>query len=84
MQFYMETSIALQFEEFKRGFSQICSGDSFSFFRPEELQILIQGADVIDIGLLKEITTYQGFTADDQMIKYTVFLILQRLLGMCV
>lgn len=68
VEFHLSACISAQFLNFKKGFKDVCSGKSLSLFVPEELRIVIQGADTIDLDLLKEISSYQGFSSSDPII----------------
>ncbi|XP_026166477.1 probable E3 ubiquitin-protein ligase HERC3 isoform X2 [Mastacembelus armatus] len=53
------TSVESVFQEFKRGFFQVCEQDLVKLFRPEELQGVMVGKDVYDWAKLKQNTGYE-------------------------
>ncbi|XP_036962839.1 probable E3 ubiquitin-protein ligase HERC3 isoform X2 [Acanthopagrus latus] len=54
------TSVEGVFEEFKRGFFQVCDRDLVKLFRPKELQEVLVGKDLLDWAKLKQNTVYEG------------------------
>ncbi|OLL24990.1 putative E3 ubiquitin-protein ligase mug30 [Neolecta irregularis DAH-3] len=59
--FLLDTSIAKQFEPFKRGFYHVCGGNALSLFRPEEIQALVIGSpDPLNVLDLCAVATYDG------------------------
>ncbi|XP_028441208.1 probable E3 ubiquitin-protein ligase HERC3 isoform X1 [Perca flavescens] len=59
------TSVESVFQEFKRGFFQVCDRDFVKLFRPEELQRVLVGQDVYDWAKLKQNTVWElrvGYT----------------------
>ena len=44
--YMMTSSVARQFDAFKRGFEKVCGGAALELFRPEELELLICGSRV--------------------------------------
>ncbi|TNN55021.1 putative E3 ubiquitin-protein ligase HERC6 [Liparis tanakae] len=54
------TSVKGVFQEFKRGFFQVCDQDLVKLFRPKELQKVLVGADLHDWAKLKQNTVYEG------------------------
>lgn len=66
VKFYLETSIATTFAEYKKGFHSVVGGNALSLFRPEELEALVKGSsEPLDIGTLKTVTRYQNFSSQD-------------------
>lgn len=56
----LDSSVARQFEPFKRGFYQVCSGSAFDLFRPEEVELLIRGSDEpLDVTTLRGVAEYE-------------------------
>ncbi|XP_044049752.1 probable E3 ubiquitin-protein ligase HERC4 [Siniperca chuatsi] len=53
------TSVEGVFQEFERGFFQVCDRDLVKLFRPEELQGVLVGQDVYDWAKLKQNTVYE-------------------------
>ncbi|XP_054475896.1 probable E3 ubiquitin-protein ligase HERC4 isoform X2 [Anoplopoma fimbria] len=54
------TSVEGVFQEFKRGFFQVCDQDLVKLFRPKELQEVLVGKDFHDWAKLKQNTGYEG------------------------
>ncbi|XP_075962649.1 putative E3 ubiquitin-protein ligase HERC4 isoform X1 [Anarhichas minor] len=54
------TSVEGVFQEFKRGFFQVCDQDLVKLFRPKELQEVLLGKDFHDWAKLKQNTGYRG------------------------
>ncbi|KAM6926748.1 putative E3 ubiquitin-protein ligase HERC4 [Lycodopsis pacificus] len=54
------TSVEGVFQEFKRGFFQVCDQDFVKLFRPKELQEVLVGKDFHDWAKLKQNTDYEG------------------------
>jgi E3 ubiquitin-protein ligase HECTD2 len=62
VQHLLETSVARQFDPFKRGFYTVCGGNALSLFRPEEIELLIRGSDeALDVDTLRGAATYQNW-----------------------
>ena len=58
----LETSVARQYEPFKRGFFTVCGGNALSLFRPEEIELLVRGSDEpLDVGTLRTVAIYDGW-----------------------
>lgn len=53
------TSVERVFQEFKRGFFQVCDRDLVKLFRPKELQGVLVGKDFHDWAMLKEVHSKQ-------------------------
>ncbi|KAM8750883.1 putative E3 ubiquitin-protein ligase HERC3 isoform 2-T2 [Acanthopagrus schlegelii] len=55
------TSVESVFQEFERGFFQVCDRNLVTqLFQPEELQVVLVGKDVYDWAKLKQNTLYEG------------------------
>ncbi|KAE8295842.1 E3 ISG15--protein ligase HERC5 [Larimichthys crocea] len=54
------TSVRSVFQEFKRGFFQLCDRDLVKLFHPNELQDVLVGKDYNDWAKLKQNTSYEG------------------------
>ncbi|KAE8295841.1 putative E3 ubiquitin-protein ligase HERC4 [Larimichthys crocea] len=54
------TSVGGVFQEFKRGFFQLCDRDLVKLFHPNELQEVLVGKDYNDWAKLKQNTSYEG------------------------
>ncbi|XP_069571291.1 probable E3 ubiquitin-protein ligase HERC3 isoform X1 [Brachyistius frenatus] len=55
------TSVESLYQEFERGFFQVCNRDLLRLFRPEELQGVLVGQDVYDWANLKKNTVYEAY-----------------------
>ena len=61
----LDTSVARQYEPFKRGFFTVCGGNALSLFRPEEIELLIRGSDEpLDVATLRAVAIYDGWGKD--------------------
>jgi hypothetical protein len=65
-----DKSIRPQFEAFARGFYTCLDRTALSIFTPEALQSFIEGVQEIDIDSLQASTAYDGYAADDEIIKW--------------
>ncbi|KAM9365376.1 E3 ISG15--protein ligase HERC5-like [Pholidichthys leucotaenia] len=54
------TSVDTMFQEFRRGFFQVCERDLVRLFRPQELQEVLVGKDIHDWETMKKNTVYEG------------------------
>jgi E3 ubiquitin-protein ligase HECTD2 len=62
--YLLDTAVARQFEPFKRGFYNVCSGNAFSLFRPEEVELLIRGSDEqLDVATLRGVAEYENWSS---------------------
>src|SRR5690606_20249893 len=60
--YLLDTSVAKQFEPFKRGFYTVCGGNALSLFRPDEIELLVRGSDEpLDIMALRAVAIYEGW-----------------------
>ncbi|KAK1020547.1 putative E3 ubiquitin-protein ligase, partial [Friedmanniomyces endolithicus] len=58
----LDTSVARQFEPFKRGFFTVCAGNALSLFRAEETELLIRGSDErLDVDSLRAVAVYENW-----------------------
>lgn len=63
LHYLLETSVARQFEPFKRGFFTVCGGNALSLFRPEEIELLVRGSDEpLDVTSLRAVATYDNWS----------------------
>lgn len=65
-----DKSIRPQYEAFSRGFYTCLDRTALSIFTAEALQSFIEGVQEIDMDGLQASTAYDGYTADDQVIKW--------------
>ena len=62
IKYLLDTSVARQYEPFKRGFFTVCGGNALSLFRPEEIELLIRGSDEpLDVATLRSVAIYDGW-----------------------
>ena len=62
IRYLLDTSVARQYEPFKRGFFTVCGGNALSLFRPEEIELLIRGSDEpLDVATLRAVAIYDGW-----------------------
>jgi hypothetical protein len=61
-------SIAKQFDAFCRGFRKVCDTEPFSFFRADELELLICGSPKLDFHELEKACKYEGYDADHRIV----------------
>ena len=63
VRYLLDTSIARQYEPFKRGFFTVCGGNALSLFRPEEIELLVRGSDEsLDVATLRTVAIYDGWS----------------------
>lgn len=61
--YLLDTTVARQFEPFKRGFFTVCGGNALSLFRPEEIELLVRGSDEpLDVSSLRAVATYDNWS----------------------
>ena len=62
IKYLLDTSIARQYEPFKRGFFTVCEGNALSLFRPEEIELLVRGSDEpLDVATLRAVAIYDNW-----------------------
>ena len=62
IQYLLDTSVARQYEPFKRGFFSVCGGNALSLFQPEEIELLVRGSEEsLDVDTLKAVAIYEGW-----------------------
>jgi len=62
IRYLLDTSVARQFEPFKRGFFTVCAGNALSLFRAEEIELLVRGSDeALDVDSLKAVAVYENW-----------------------
>ena len=62
IKYLLDTSIARQYEPFKRGFFTVCGGNVLSLFRPEEIELLVRGSDEpLDVATLRAVAIYDNW-----------------------
>ena len=65
----LNRKVEAQFAAFKEGFDAVTQSTAISLFRPEELEQLVTGGNVVDFAELEAVTQYDGYTKDSQVIK---------------
>ncbi|GAX73417.1 hypothetical protein CEUSTIGMA_g869.t1 [Chlamydomonas eustigma] len=67
----LETSIDRQFTHFRSGFLRLCSGTALSWFRPEELEMLVCGGRELDLEALEGATLYDdGYNSGCEVVTW--------------
>ncbi|KAH9825941.1 Domain Homologous to E6-AP Carboxyl Terminus with [Teratosphaeria destructans] len=62
IRYILDSSVARQFEPFKRGFFTVCAGNALSLFRAEEIELLIRGSDEsLDVDSLRAVAVYENW-----------------------
>lgn len=62
IKYLLDTSVARQYEPFKRGFFTVCGGNALSLFQPEEIELLVRGSDEpLDVATLRTVAIYDGW-----------------------
>jgi E3 ubiquitin-protein ligase HECTD2 len=62
VRFILDSSVARQFEPFKRGFFTVCGGNALSLFRPDEIELLVRGSDEpLDVASLRAVAVYENW-----------------------
>ena len=62
VKYILDTSVARQYEPFKRGFFSVCEGNALTLFRPEEIELLVRGSDEpLDVATLRTVAIYDGW-----------------------
>ncbi|EGX93166.1 ubiquitin-protein ligase (Hul4), putative [Cordyceps militaris CM01] len=62
IRYVLDASVRRQFDPFRRGFYNVCGGNAFSLFRPEEIELLIRGSDEpLDVDSLRAVAEYQNW-----------------------
>ena len=65
IKYLLESSVARQYEPFKRGFFTVCGGNALSLFRPEEVELLVRGSDEpLDVATLRTVAVYENWGKD--------------------
>lgn len=66
VRYLLDTSVARQFEPFKRGFFTVCAGNALSLFRAEEIELLVRGSDEeLDVDSLRAVAVYENWRVSD-------------------
>ena len=61
-------SVLKQYDAFRRGFQRVCDSKPFTFFRADELELLICGSPKLDFHELEDSTRYEGFESTSQFL----------------
>eukprot|EP01015_Nassula_variabilis_P025277 TRINITY_DN4914_c0_g1_i2.p1 TRINITY_DN4914_c0_g1~~TRINITY_DN4914_c0_g1_i2.p1 ORF type:complete len:196 (-),score=57.86 TRINITY_DN4914_c0_g1_i2:113-700(-) len=68
---FLNSSVKIQFDAFKRGFERVVQGDVIKFFNAYEIHELICGSSHLDFKELERVTIYDdGYTKESQAIKF--------------
>jgi len=69
--YILEDSIKEQFQGFKQGFEQVCTGDALKLYRYEELDVLVCGLPHLDFQGLEKVARYDGgYTSDHPTVRH--------------
>lgn len=62
--YILDTSVAKQYDPFKRGFLAVCAGNALTLFRAEEIELLIRGSEEgLDVDSLRAVAVTEGWPA---------------------
>ena len=65
IRYLLDTSVARQYEPFKRGFFTVCGGNALTLFRAEEIELLVRGSDEsLDVTTLQSVAIYENWGKD--------------------
>jgi hypothetical protein len=67
---WLNTGIERIFNEFKNGFLSVCGGEVLSYFKSEELELMVCGNPVLDFKELEKVTRYEGYQATSQTVTF--------------
>ena len=69
-QYLCTQSLGKNFQEFRDGFYEVCGrqAELLRLFHPDELESMVVGSPIIDLGELEQSTAYDGYAATDPMI----------------
>ncbi|QPG75765.1 hypothetical protein FOA43_003125 [Brettanomyces nanus] len=73
MNFFLNDTCKQPFEAFCKGFYNVVGGNALSLFTPEEIQLILIGdesSSKLDTSIMRSITKYNGFQADDEIIDW--------------
>ncbi|XP_067657511.1 probable E3 ubiquitin-protein ligase HECTD2 isoform X1 [Haliotis asinina] len=70
VEFILNKSVYPQFQAFYHGFHSVCASNALIMLRPEEVEMLVCGSPTINISDLKKVTVYEGYSPQDQTIRY--------------
>lgn len=65
----LNKSIYHQFQAFYHGFHSVCASNALIMLRPQEVEMLVCGNPILDMNELRKVTTYDGYSPQDQVIK---------------
>lgn len=68
--YLLNKSIYQQFASFYHGFHSVCASNALIMLRPEEVEMLVCGNPELDMGALRKVTVYDGYTKSDPTIGY--------------
>ena len=65
VRYLLDSSVARQYEPFKRGFFTVCGGNALTLFRPEEIELLVRGSEEpLDVATLQSVAIYENWGKD--------------------
>ncbi|XP_048746194.2 probable E3 ubiquitin-protein ligase HECTD2 isoform X2 [Ostrea edulis] len=65
----LNKSIYHQFQAFYHGFHSVCASNALIMLRPQEVEMLVCGNPILDMNELRKVTTYDGYSPQDQVVK---------------
>ncbi|XP_062616198.1 probable E3 ubiquitin-protein ligase HECTD2 isoform X2 [Saccostrea cucullata] len=65
----LNKSVYHQFQAFYHGFHSVCASNALIMLRPQEVEMLVCGNPILDMNELRKVTTYDGYTPQDQVVK---------------
>ncbi|XP_070212088.1 probable E3 ubiquitin-protein ligase HECTD2 [Littorina saxatilis] len=66
----MNRAVYQQFAAFYHGFHSVCASNALIMLRPEEVEMLVCGNPTLVMGELKKVTVYDGYSAQDNTVRY--------------
>lgn len=64
--FHLTSSVLNHFNAFAQGFHEVASGEVLSFFRGDELELLLRGSmEELNVQELRRHAIYEGFQSSD-------------------
>ncbi|XP_061194603.1 probable E3 ubiquitin-protein ligase HECTD2 isoform X2 [Saccostrea echinata] len=65
----LNKSVYHQFQAFYHGFHSVCASNALIMLRPQEVEMLVCGNPILDMNELRKVTTYDGYSPQDQVVK---------------
>jgi hypothetical protein len=67
---YLNRSIAEQFNAFRDGFWSVLSGHAITLFQPGEIEEMIRGSSELDLDSLQAVTTYDNCNSRTEVVEW--------------